>query len=81
MGSIPDDYGVSAMLKPPLTFSIPTLLNDTDEARAKAERDLKKIVREAVQYFGPVKVKQVVQEITKGRKTRSTAQRTHARRI
>jgi hypothetical protein len=56
------------MLKPPLTFSVPTLLNDTDEARAKVERDFKKIVREAVQYFGPVKVKQVVQEITKRRK-------------
>ena len=34
------------MLKPPLTFSVPTLVNDTDEARAKAERDFKKIVRE-----------------------------------
>jgi hypothetical protein len=56
------------MLKHPLTFAVPSIINDTDEARAKVERDLKKIVREAVRYFGPSKVKQVVQEITKGRK-------------
>ena len=66
------------MLNPPLTFSVPTFLNDTDEARAKAERDFKKIVREAVWYFGPAKVKQVVQEITKRRKGNTPDQRRNA---
>jgi hypothetical protein len=56
------------MLKPQLTFSVPTFLNDTDDARAKAERDFKKIVREAVGYFGNAQVKQIVLEITKRRK-------------
>jgi hypothetical protein len=66
------------MLNPPLTFSVPTLLNDTNEARAKAERDFKKIVREAVWFFGPTKVKQVVLEITKRRKGNTPDQRRNA---
>lgn len=66
------------MLKPPLTFSVPTLLNDTGEARAKAERDFKNIVREAVRYFGPAKVKQVVQEITKRRQGNTPDKRRNA---
>jgi hypothetical protein len=66
------------MLTPPLTFSVHTLLNDTEEARAKAERGFKKIVREAVWYFGPTKVKQVVQEITKRRKGNTPDQRRNA---
>jgi hypothetical protein len=68
VGSVPNIYGVSAMLKPPLTFSVPSILNDTEEARAKAEQDFKKIVREAVWYFGPEMVRQVIKEITKRRK-------------
>lgn len=55
------------MLKPQLTFSVPTPLNDTDKARAKAMQEFKMIVREAVWYFGPEKVKQLVHEITKRR--------------
>jgi hypothetical protein len=66
------------MLKPPLTFSVPTLLNDTDEAHAKAERDFKKIVREAAWYFGPAKVKQIVREITKRRQGNTPDKRRNA---
>jgi hypothetical protein len=56
------------MLKPLLTFSVPTVLNDSDEARSKAEREFKKIVREAARYFGREKVEQIVREITKRRR-------------
>jgi hypothetical protein len=52
---------------PPLTFSVPTILNDTDEARAKAWRNFQKIMREGVWYFGPAPVKELLQKITKRR--------------
>jgi hypothetical protein len=66
------------MLKPQLRFSVPTLLNDTDEARAKSIQEFKKIVREAVWYFGPAKVKQVVGEITKRRRGNTPDERRNA---
>ena len=56
------------MLKRPLIFNTPSVILDTEKARAKVERDFEKIVREAVIYLGPRKVKRIVHEITKGRK-------------
>ena len=69
------------MLRHPLTFFTPSLINDTDEARAKVERDFKKIVREAVLYLGAAKVKQIVQEITKGRKGNTPDKQRNARML
>jgi hypothetical protein len=53
-------------MKRPLTFSAPrTILTDTNEARASAEREFKEIVRDAVEYFGPKWVRNIVSELTK----------------
>jgi hypothetical protein len=50
----------------PLTFAPPSVMNDTPEARAKAERDAKANLREMDRYFGREKFKELVQEISKG---------------
>jgi hypothetical protein len=50
-------------LKRPLTFATPSVVNDTPQARAKVERDYKEIVREAVRYFGPKRVKELNKEV------------------
>jgi hypothetical protein len=50
----------------PLTFAPPSVINDTPQARAKAEREALVILREMEQYFGREKFKELVQEISKG---------------
>jgi hypothetical protein len=50
----------------PLTFAPPSFPNDTPEAKAKAEREAKVILREMERYFGREKFKELVQEIIKG---------------
>jgi 1,2-phenylacetyl-CoA epoxidase catalytic subunit len=54
-------------MKRRLEFNVPTIINDTKEARIKAEAAFKEIVRAAVSYFGPEKVKRLVSELTTGR--------------
>jgi hypothetical protein len=58
------------ILKRPLTFATPSLINDTDEARAKVERDYKEIVREAVRYLGAKRVKELNKEVAIARRGR-----------
>jgi hypothetical protein len=50
----------------PLTFAPPSVINDTSEAKAKAEREARVILREMERYFGREKFKELVQEISKG---------------
>jgi hypothetical protein len=50
----------------PLTFAPPSVINDTPQARAKAEREARVILREMERYFGREKFKELVQEISKG---------------
>ena len=48
------------------TFSVPTLVGQTDEARrAKGWRDFEKIMREGVWWFGPAEVRGLLSKITK----------------
>ena len=47
-------------LTSPLTFATPSVASDTPEARAKAERNLRKILRAAERYFEPQGLDQVV---------------------
>jgi hypothetical protein len=56
------------ILKRPLTFATPSVINDTDEARAKVERDYKEIVREAERYLGPKRVAELNKEIAMARR-------------
>jgi hypothetical protein len=51
------------LLKRPLTFATPSVVNDSLKARTKSERDYKEIVREAVRYFGPKRVKELNKEV------------------
>ena len=60
-----------SLLKRPLTFATPSLVNDTPEARAKVERDYKKIVREAVRYLGPKRVAELNKEVAIARRGRT----------
>jgi hypothetical protein len=47
------------------TFSVPTLVGQTDEARrAKGWRAFEKIMREGVWWFGPAEVKGLLKKIT-----------------
>ena len=55
-------------MTPPLTFRTPSIVGDSPEACAKAERDFKKIVREAIGYFETKRVTRLVQEVTKMRR-------------
>jgi hypothetical protein len=66
------------ILKRPLTFATPSLINDTDEARAKVERDYKEIVREAVRYLGAKRVKQLNKEVAIARRGRTPDERLNA---
>src|SRR5215472_13315549 len=50
----------------PLTFAPPSVMNDTTQARAKAEREAKVILREMERCFGREKFKELAQEISKG---------------
>ena len=54
----------------PLTFTTPSVVSDNPQARAKAERDFKEIVREAVRYLGPKRVKELNKEVAIARRGR-----------
>ena len=55
------------ILKRPLTFTTPSLVNDTPGARAKVERDLREILRVAERYLGPQQIDQVVRDHRRAR--------------
>jgi hypothetical protein len=59
------------ILKPPLTFATPSVVNDIPQARAKVERDYKKIVREAARYLGAKRVKELNKEVAIARRGRT----------
>jgi len=56
------------ILKRPLTFATPSVVNDTPEARAKVQRDYKEIVRDAVRYFGAERVTALNKEVAIARR-------------
>jgi hypothetical protein len=56
-----------------LTFTTPSIAGDTPAKRDKVERDLKGILREAVQYLGLERVKELVAEVGKARRGRKPA--------
>jgi hypothetical protein len=56
------------ILKLPVTFATPSIVNDTPQAHAKVERDYKKIVEEAVRYLGPERVAELNKEVAIARR-------------
>lgn len=56
------------MLKPPTRFVPSSLMNETDEVRAKRRRDLEEAARRAVPYLGDDEVERIVHDITKGQR-------------
>jgi hypothetical protein len=64
--------------KRPLTFATPSVVKDTLKARAKVERDYKEIVREAVRYLGPKRVKELNKEVAIARRGRKPDERLNA---
>ena len=58
------------LLKRSLTFTTPSVVSDSLKARAKVERDYKEIVREAVRYLGPKRVKELNKEVAIERRGR-----------
>jgi hypothetical protein len=56
------------ILKRPLAFATPSVVNDTPQARAKVERDYKEIVRELVRYLGPERVTELNKEVAIARR-------------
>ena len=46
------------------TFSVPSIVSDTAEARAKGWREFETIMREGVWRFGPAEVKGLLKKIT-----------------
>src|SRR5262249_25075884 len=59
----PFESGVSAM--PHIfTFSVPSIVSDTAEARAKGWRELETIMREGVLWFGSAEVRGLLKKIT-----------------
>jgi len=51
-----------------LTFAPPSFVSDTPQARAKAEREYKEIVREAVRCFGAKRVAELNKEVAIARR-------------
>ena len=59
------------ILKRPLTFATPSVVNDTPQARAKVERDYKEIVQEVVRYLGAERVRELNAEVAIARRGRT----------
>ena len=55
------------ILNRPLTLATPSLVNDSPQARAKVERDLREILRAAERYLGPQQIDQVVRDHRRAR--------------
>jgi hypothetical protein len=60
------------------TLTTPSVVNDSLKARAKVERDYKEIVREAVRYLGPKRVKELNKEVAIARRGRKPDERLNA---
>ena len=63
------------ILKRPLTFATPSVVNDTPQARAKVERDYKEIVQEVVRYLGAERVRELNAEVAIARRGRTPDER------
>jgi hypothetical protein len=63
------------ILKRPLTFATPSVVNDTPQARAKVERDYKEIVQEMVWYRGAERVRELNAEVAIARRGRTPDER------
>jgi len=63
------------ILKRPLTFATPSVVNDTPQARAKVEGDYKEIVQEVVRYLGAERVRELNAEVAIARRGRTPDER------
>src|SRR6516164_7446839 len=63
------------ILKRPLTFATPSVVDDTPQARAKVERDNKEIVQEVVRYLGAERVRELNAEVAIARRGRTPDER------